>query len=154
MSTENAVNLLRKPGFASWCREHKISLAVLFGSQATGQSTKASDIDLAVLIGEKNCTRDPLRLARKRRELMKDLITYLETANVDLVILDHANPLLRFQVAKTGKPVYEKTSGLFAQFCSLAVRQHEDSKVFYHAMDRYLRQASERRKYDGRPFGG
>jgi len=75
---------------------------------------------------------------------MKDLITYLQTANVDLVILNHADPLLRFQVAKTGKPVYEETSGLFAEFCSLAVRQHEDSKVLHQAMDRYVRQASEK----------
>lgn len=75
---------------------------------------------------------------------MKDLITYLRTADVDLVILNHANPLLKFQVAKTGKPVYEETSSLFARFCSLALRQHEDSKVFYQAVDRYLRKASER----------
>ncbi|QUL99293.1 MAG: nucleotidyltransferase domain-containing protein [Candidatus Fermentithermobacillus carboniphilus] len=149
MGTKDAVNLLRSPGFAALCHRHGVSLAVLFGSQARGRATDASDIDLAVLMEDKGYARDLLCLARERRQFMKDLITYLQTADVDLVILNHANPLLRFQVAKTGKPVYEGMPGLFAQFCSLAVRQHEDSKVFYQAMDRYLKQAAQKRGYHG-----
>ena len=76
--------------------------------------------------------------------LLKDLMIYLHTSALDLVILDRADSLLKFEIAKAGKPVYEATPGSFAEFCSLAVRQHEDSKVFYRAMDRYLARAAKR----------
>lgn len=88
--------------------------------------------------------RDIRSQARQRKQFMKDVIAYLQTSDLDLVILDHANALLRFEIAKVGKPIYEETQGSFPAFCSLAVRQHEDSKVFYLAMDRYLKRAAER----------
>ncbi|MBE3519200.1 MAG: nucleotidyltransferase domain-containing protein [Firmicutes bacterium] len=149
MGAKGVLDFLNSPAFADLCKQHGVSLAVLFGSQATGQATEASDVDLAVLMKHKGRPDDLLSLAGERMEILRELIRHIESADVDLVILNHADPLLKFQVARTGKPVYQETPGLFSSFCSLAVRQHGDSMVFYRAMERYLRQAAERRKHDG-----
>ncbi len=141
---ENAMDLLRSPGFADLCRERGVTLAVLFGSRAKGQAAASSDIDLALSIdcggGETNSQPSPCN----RRSLMKAIADYLRTSSFDLLILNRAGSLVRFEVAKAGKVLYEGRPGLFAEFCSLAVREHEDSKVFYRAMDRYLARATER----------
>ena len=66
---------------------------------------------------------------------------FVGTPDIDLVILNRADSLLRFEVARTGRSVYESAPGVFAEFCSLALRQHQDSRVLYRAMDRYLERA-------------
>lgn len=139
--------LLNEPSFKDLCRQHSISLAVLFGSQATGQAVRGSDIDLAVWL-EKPETDSP-EVARSRKKLLRDLINYLETGNIDLVILNRASPLLKFQVARKGRPVYQKTPELFAGFCSRALREHNDAQPFYRATEEYLRRVNK-----GRDTGG
>jgi hypothetical protein len=47
---------------------------------------------------------------------------------VDVVDLRSANPLLRFSVAQKGRPLYERSPGMFNEFCSLAFRMYVDSK--------------------------
>lgn len=91
--------------FRRFCGEHGISRAILFGSQATGRATRESDIDLAVWLERVELLSDTREAARAGRQLLKDLANYLQTGNIDLVILNRASPLLKFQVAKTGRPV-------------------------------------------------
>lgn len=129
--------------FRRFCREHGISLAILFGSQAVGRATRESDLDLAVWLERVELLSDTRGAARARRQLLRDLANYLQTGKIDLVILNRASPLLKFQVAKTGRPVYQKRAGLFASFCSRALREHIDAKVFYRAADDYLRKMLE-----------
>jgi predicted nucleotidyltransferase len=105
---------------------------------AKGGVTPKSDVDLAVSLGNSPERKVGSEAASARLALMNDVLGYLQTSQVDLVVLNHADSLLRFEIARTGKPVYEAAPGTFADFCSLAVRQHEDSKVFYEAMDRHL----------------
>jgi hypothetical protein len=145
---ERVAELLRSRDFTDLCRKHRVVLAVLFGSRAGGRAARRSDTDLAVLTNGIQGLHSR-HGSGGRTELLKDLVCYLQSSAVDLVILNHANSLLRFEIAKTGKPVYEETPGAFADFCSLAVRQHEDSRLFYRAMDRYLGRASERGEHSG-----
>lgn len=135
--------ILSFPGFKDFCREHGISLAILFGSQATGRAIRGSDLDLAVWLEQPELLSNEPGAARFRRQLLRDLINYLETGNIDLVILNRASPLLKFQVARNGKPVYQKTPELFAGFCSRALREHNDARVFYRATEEYLRKVIE-----------
>ncbi|MCL6479788.1 MAG: nucleotidyltransferase domain-containing protein [Peptococcaceae bacterium] len=144
---------LKGPGFKAFCREHGITLAVLFGSQAGGRATRESDIDLAVWLEQTDLLRDVPDAVRAGKKLMRDVINYLETGNVDLVILNYASPLLKFQVARTGKPVYQKTPEIFAGFCSRALREHNDAGIFYRATEAYLQRVIERRNTGGRPAG-
>lgn len=135
--------------FDIFCQEHNISLAILFGSQATGRALPGSDFDLAVWLEGGELLTDGLEAARARRQLLRDIIDYLKTGNVDLVILNHTSPLLKFQVARTGRPLYQKTRSLFADFCSRALREHNDAQIFYRATEDYLRRVLERSESDG-----
>jgi len=67
----------------------------------------------------------------------------IDTDKIDLVLLNHASPLLKFQVARTGKPVYQKKPGIFAGFCSRALREHNDAGIFYRATEAYLKKVIE-----------
>ncbi|MDD3314358.1 MAG: nucleotidyltransferase domain-containing protein [Syntrophaceticus sp.] len=131
------INKLYKKDFADFCKAHGIALAILFGSRATGKAKPKSDIDLGV------CLTTP---TRQHRALQSDLIHFLKTDTIDLVILNYASPLLKFQVAKTGKPLYQEEPGAFAAYCSLALRQHSDAKLFYQATDSYLNRLIKERK--------
>lgn len=135
--------------FNTFCREHGISLAILFGSQATGRAVRESDIDIAVWLEQSEMLKDVPGTARARKQLMRDLVNYFETDKIDLVLLNHASPLLKFQVARTGKPVYQKKPGIFAGFCSLALREHNDAGVFYRATEAYLQRVIERGETGG-----
>ena len=136
-----AVEKLHSTEFKSFCQERDISLAVLFGSQAAGTAREGSDIDLAVWLDKKELLGKGSKPALARRKLMQELISFLKTSKVDLVILNHANSLLKFQVARTGIPVYQAGTERFAEFCSRALREHNDARVFYEASRRYLSRA-------------
>jgi len=142
---------LYNPEFNKFCRERGISLAVLFGSQATGKAVRESDLDLAVWLEREKLLKDATETARAKKQLMRDLINYLETSDIDLVILNHASPLLKFQIARTGKLVYQKTPEIFAGFCSRALREHNDAEIFYRATEEYLKRFIEGRVANGRP---
>jgi hypothetical protein len=140
LTDQDALDQLRQQGFADFCRRNGIALAMLFGSASRGGTGPESDIDLAVSLGESSPTAGAAGLTQARRRLIRDLCAYLHRSDVDLVLVNGADPLLRFEIAEGGKPLYEEKPGLFADFCSLAVRQHEDARVFYEATDRFLRQ--------------
>lgn len=132
------VDKLFKPQFAEFCSRRNISMAILFGSQIRGTASKKSDIDLGIWLENGEFLGDVLEAARIKRRLQRDLITYLETDKVDLIILNRSVPLLKFQVAREGRPVYEKQPGLFASFCSRALREHNDARIFYRATEKYI----------------
>lgn len=142
MSAQDALDLLKHHGFVDLCRRNDVVLAMLFGSASKGGTAPGSDIDLAVSLRQDGLPADGQLRAQVRRRLVRDLSVYLARSDLDVVILNGADPLLRFEIAEGGKPLYEEKPGLFADFCSLAVRQHEDARVFYRATDRYLRQAT------------
>lgn len=138
-----------RPGFKTFCQDHDISLAILFGSQVAGKATQDSDLDLAILLDKPELLSKTPEASRTRRQLLRDLIIYLKTGNIDLVILNRASPLLRFQVARNGKPVYQKKPGLFAGFCSRALREQSDAQIFYKATEKYLQKVIKRRETGG-----
>ena len=56
------------------------------------------------------------------------VIRLLHCDNVDVIDLNRASPLLRFSAVQKGRPLYEKSPGVFNEFCSLAFRMYVDSK--------------------------
>lgn len=85
----------------------EVKLAVLFGSTARGQARKGSDVDLGLLV-------DP-----DTREARLKALVELERAagrEVDLVFLDEAPPLLRFEIARDGVLLFERQEGLWTGF--------------------------------------
>lgn len=78
MTAEGTLDFLNSPAFADLCKQHGVSLAVLFGSQAKGEPTKASDVDLAVLVKDKGHRDNLMSVYSQRMEFMRDLIRRTE----------------------------------------------------------------------------
>lgn len=100
-----------------------IQLVILYGSAATGRTHRRSDLDLAIL-GDQ-----PLDLI----ELTNQVIILTHRNEADVVDLRRASPLLAMEVARSGRPLYERSPGLYAQFCSLAYRRYVDTAKLRNA---------------------
>lgn len=95
----------------------EIQLVYLFGSRATGRDHAASDTDLAILL-----QKPPRSLAFKTR-----LIAALETEGpIDLTLLNTAGSVLKYQVAKDGRLLYERTPGQDRRFRFYARKEFFD----------------------------
>ncbi len=98
--------------------EKDLRLILLFGSTYTGAVHKKSDIDLGFLF---DGPVDILAMTNR-------VIRLLHCDNVDVIDLNRASPLLRFSAVQKGRLLYEKSRGIFNEFCSLAFRMYVDSK--------------------------
>lgn len=79
----------------------EVDFAYLFGSQVTGQGGKMSDIDIAVYAGVPD---DRLTYHLK---LLERLQCLTGSVSVDLVLLNDAPPLLRYEIIKHGQVLKE-----------------------------------------------
>ncbi len=76
-----------------------ISAAILFGSEASGNATQESDIDLALLYKAKHIPK-PLDVLQLRQQLSDDMLQ-----EVDIVLLNDASPIIAMQAVKNGFPL-------------------------------------------------
>jgi predicted nucleotidyltransferase len=114
-------------------RRYDLDLVVLFGSKTRGRDRRDSDVDVAVR-------------ARRRRwgdanwelSLVSDLSAALESrGEVDVAFLNGADPVLLFEVARDGAPLFEAEPAGFAQFCSYAARRYDDNRKWFERRRRY-----------------
>ncbi len=117
-------------------REYRIDLIVLFGSCARGRDKAGSDLDIAVRFVFKGLGRNPERLGSLQRALTEALGG---ERDVDLVEVNFASPVLMWEIARTGIPLYEKKGGLFASFRSYASRLYQDTEKFRRRRLAYLK---------------
>ena len=83
-------------------QKYGIKLLYVFGSYAKGSNNKNSDIDIAVLV---NDNYKPMY----KLNMIGDLTSIFKRDDIDLVILNGASPVLRHQVIKYGKIIYEES---------------------------------------------
>lgn len=83
-------------------KKHKVKLAYLFGSQVKGNAAPGSDYDIAVLF--KNRPSDPLAL--KETAFLSLDLDKLFTKKLDVVSLNDAPSLLKYEVIAHGEPIY------------------------------------------------
>jgi predicted nucleotidyltransferase len=89
-----------------------VELAALFGSHARGTASPDSDLDLALRLHPD----DPREHDR--------LVTEIERAvgrEVDVVVMDAAPPLLRFEIARDGAMLVERRPYAWADFRARAM---------------------------------
>lgn len=96
--------------------ESGVEFAVLFGSAAAGRARPDSDLDIGVG-GADLPLRARLQLAVALERALR--------REVDLVTLEGATPLLRFEVAG-GRRLWERRPGAFASFAARAVLEFDD----------------------------
>ena len=83
-----------------------VRLAVLFGSAARGAASADSDIDIGVSLERGSDFSPALRVALERAA----------GRTIDLVYLDTAPPLLRFEIARDGVVLVERDAHGWAEF--------------------------------------
>lgn len=109
-----------KRELAVLARKYGIALLVLFGSQATGQTNKKSDIDIAY------SPREPMSL-EKENAMAVTLFDVFKTTRIDLVNLSIASPLLLKQIMEKGKVLFEAKSSLFEELFLYANKVYRES---------------------------
>ena len=95
-----------------------VRLAVLFGSNANGQTHAESDVDIAILPAGDPPLAWELSLQGDSEAACG--------RTVDLVRLDQANDLVRWHVARDGILVCEASPGLFRLFRANAAIEHDE----------------------------
>jgi predicted nucleotidyltransferase len=100
-------------------RHGGVRLAFLFGSRATGRARPDSDVDLAFL------PADPA-LSLWDEGLLQHALEQALGLPVDLVRLDGAGPVLRWQVARDGKLVHADRQETAVRWRASAASEHAD----------------------------
>ncbi|MBI4850070.1 MAG: nucleotidyltransferase domain-containing protein [Nitrospirae bacterium] len=95
-------------------------LVFLFGSFASRQMTRKSDIDIGILFGQQPGFYE--------LSDMKENLSALLKRDVDLVVLNDASPILRMQVLKKGRIVYRPDKKYYSEFYGDTVKQYDDLK--------------------------
>lgn len=112
-------------------RHPEIILAYLFGSQAKGMARQDSDIDIALLIDESSVKQSRLRF-------QIDLAAELGNDRIDLVILNHAPPLLQHQVIKHGVKLFSRDKATTVDFVFKAITRYLDTIYLRHVQDEVM----------------
>jgi hypothetical protein len=90
----------------------------LFGSYAVGRENKFSDLDLGVLF--ENAQDKRIKL-----ELLAEL-SAKDFCNVDLVVLNHASLLVRFEAVKYNHIIYKRADFVSSYYFSKTIREFFD----------------------------
>jgi uncharacterized protein len=103
-------------------RQPDVAVAFLFGSEASGRSLPGSDMDLALLFyPEKEPSAEQL-------PDIQDELTALLKKEVDLVVLNRANPIICMQVLKKGEKIFQRDNRLYSDFFVRTINEYDDLK--------------------------
>jgi predicted nucleotidyltransferase len=106
----------------TWEAFPDVIAAWAFGSAQAGQVGESSDLDIGVLFA---LTPSLDKLADLRRKLQQAL----QVDDIDLVVLNEASPILRFEVT-CGRLLFCRDIARLAEFVSLTAREYEDEMAF------------------------
>lgn len=95
----------------------------LFGSQAKNKVTRQSDVDIAILCDPKNVPSFETQM-----ELRENLGSLLKK-DVDLVVMNTANPILKHQIYKHGKIILNNNRRFATTFWVKSLVDYCDLKI-------------------------
>ncbi|OLS01552.1 type VII toxin-antitoxin system MntA family adenylyltransferase antitoxin [Tissierella creatinophila] len=111
-------------------KDYNIKLMYIFGSYSKGSNRINSDLDIAVYIeGETNYL---IKL-----DILYDLVGILNRDDIDLVILNNVNEILKFQVIKYGKIIYMENLYTKVTFESSVMKEYMDKEHFRNTQNKY-----------------
>ena len=94
-----------------------VRLAILFGSAVSGRTRPDSDVDVAILTGRSE-PDDSFEVTLSRE------LTLAARTEVDLIRLEHASTVLKWQIATGGVLLVEKSPHEFARFRARAASEY------------------------------
>jgi uncharacterized protein len=119
---------------ADIARKHGIALVIQFGSTVTGRAHDRSDMDLAVLFETTDPSLDDeIRLAA-------DLQEHCPGHEVDLVVLNRADPLLLRRVAEEGELRWGMQQR-FHEWKMYAYRRYQDHRPYLELERAFVKRA-------------
>jgi predicted nucleotidyltransferase len=126
---------MNAPHLADAARKHGIVLLLQFGSSVTGRVHPSSDVDLGVLLERMPASLDA------QLELTADLQALVSGREVDVALLNHADPLFLKQVLErcrllSGSPRRLEELKLYA------FRRYQDHRRFLDMERRYVERAA------------
>jgi predicted nucleotidyltransferase len=115
-------------------RRHAVELLVQFGSTVTGSVHPGSDLDLAILLARVPESSFPdLDLAIAFQPCVSD-------REIDVVLLNHADPLLLERVTTTGRLLYGDPNR-WQEFRAYAFKRYQDHRPFFQMEREYVERA-------------
>lgn len=116
-----------------------IRFAVLFGSAATGATDQARDVDIAI------SPKRPLSWI----ELAELAVALEEVAGkeVDLVEIDDASTLLRWEVLQTGRPIAIADADAWRAFQTRLAFEYDDLRPHLDRQSEGLRRVLEKSRW-------
>ena len=121
-----------KPVIAS---KPEILFAYLFGSVAAGTAGQLSDVDIAVYL---DFTYQNLETGFGYRSNLISELSALLKLSVDVVILNDAEILLKYQVIKNGILIFSRSNADRREFHEKTLREYLDFKPFIKVQQEYL----------------
>jgi hypothetical protein len=112
----------QKKNIAKIAKKHGLELVMLFGSFASGENRKDSDIDIAVL-GKKD-------MDLKKTLAISQGLSSVFKKEVDLSVMNRANPLLLHQVEQNAVLLFGKDEKFF-EFKLRAFRRYQDYAPYF-----------------------
>ncbi|NLL42752.1 MAG: nucleotidyltransferase domain-containing protein [Firmicutes bacterium] len=114
-----------------------LKLLIYFGSYQTEYYSAKSDIDIAYL------AKRPLS-TQARIGLLNDLILAHRKSEIDLVDLQTAEPILRYEVARNGRVLFEEEEGMFSRYSLYYIkRMYELQPVIKERMRMLMQEIKE-----------
>jgi len=115
-----------KEEIISVCKNRReIIAAYVFGSRAIGKGKKASDVDIALLLDDREASNFPYLEFKVTLERVLN-------KNVDLIILNQAGEILKHQIRKYGKIIYESNPKMRKQWEVLSRKLYQDFLYLHH----------------------
>jgi predicted nucleotidyltransferase len=110
-----------------WQETQEVIAAWAFGSAVQGQLRSGSDLDIGVWFEAYPTLKQQLALLARLQDL-------LQVDEVDLVVLNDANPILHFE-AVSGQRLFCRDQSRCAGFVSLTAREYEAAMALWaHGM--------------------
>jgi uncharacterized protein len=103
-------------------KKYRIKMILVFGSFANGKTHKESDLDIGISIMKKLTLDQDLSLIRE--------LSVVFGQEVDLAVINHANPLLLHQIAMNSILIYGAKSA-FDAFKLYAFHRYNDYAPFF-----------------------
>lgn len=111
MQTVDQIRSKLQPVFVKYCGS--LAVVYLFGSTATGETTRLSDLDIAVLLKP----GADIYASSPRFKLFADISRELQRNDIDLVILNSSsNLILQDEIIRKGLVIFEADTETRNQF--------------------------------------
>ncbi len=110
--------------------DYGIKLIYIFGSYAKGENIAGSDLDIAIYFD--NDVDGFVKL-----DILDELVGIFNREDIDLVILNNVDEVLKFQVIKYGKVVYMEDLVTKVTFESRVMSEYMDMEYFREVRNKY-----------------